>query len=224
MVRTVNEQEYAERRNAILDVTQQLVDTKGYEQMAIQDILDTLQISKGAFYHYFDSKAALLFALVERKGDQIEQIVLPIVQDPKLSAMDKLVRYFGTLNQFKLEHKQMAFALMRIWYADENAIVRHKIYMIQVKRLVPWLTQIIAQGVEEGVFTTRYPEQAARMVISLMNDMGDAISSLYLKEGEISDSPQITQIAAATVDGLERVLGAQSGCLQESWREALAQW
>jgi AcrR family transcriptional regulator len=32
-----------------------LVFTKGFEQMSIQDILDELHISKGAFYHYFDS-------------------------------------------------------------------------------------------------------------------------------------------------------------------------
>ena len=60
MARSVNEKEYAFKRNQILDVTQRLVYTKGYEQMAIQDILDELLISKGAFYHYFDSKPALL--------------------------------------------------------------------------------------------------------------------------------------------------------------------
>ena len=66
MARIVKEQAYAEKRNEILDVAQRLVYTKGYEQMTIQDILDDLQISKGAFYHYFDSKQALLEALIER--------------------------------------------------------------------------------------------------------------------------------------------------------------
>lgn len=64
MARLVKEEEYNAKRNAILDVMQQLVGTTGYEQMAIQDILDALQISRGTFYHYFDSKAAVLFALV----------------------------------------------------------------------------------------------------------------------------------------------------------------
>jgi hypothetical protein len=39
-----------------VETSQGLVYTKGYEQMTIQDILDDLQISKGAFYHYFGSK------------------------------------------------------------------------------------------------------------------------------------------------------------------------
>ena len=55
MSRIVKEEEYTLRRNDILDTARRLVYTKGYEQMTIQDILDALQISKGAFYHYFDS-------------------------------------------------------------------------------------------------------------------------------------------------------------------------
>ena len=69
MVRVVNEAAYAARRNAILDAALRAVMTKGYEQMAISDLLSELQISSGAFYHYFDSKPALLLALVERMGD-----------------------------------------------------------------------------------------------------------------------------------------------------------
>ena len=66
MARIVKEEEYTARRNEILDTALQLLYSKGYEKMTIQDILDKLQISKGAFYHYFGSKAEVLEALVER--------------------------------------------------------------------------------------------------------------------------------------------------------------
>src|SRR5712692_1282292 len=105
MARIVNEAAYAARRNAILDAAQRAVETKGYEQMAIADLLGELHISSGAFYHYFDSKPALLFALVERMGDQVEQLVLPIVHDPKLGAIDKLYRFYATPANEKLAHK-----------------------------------------------------------------------------------------------------------------------
>src|SRR5512143_2780441 len=96
MARTVNEKEYALKRNQILDVTQRLIYSKGYEQMAIQDILDELQISKGAFYHYFDSKPALLEALIERVGQEAIQLLNPIVEDPHLGALEKIQRYVDT--------------------------------------------------------------------------------------------------------------------------------
>ena len=54
MARTVKEQEYAEKRNDILDSALRLVYSKGYERMTIQDIQADLQISSGAFYHYFE--------------------------------------------------------------------------------------------------------------------------------------------------------------------------
>jgi AcrR family transcriptional regulator len=225
MVRIVNEAVHAARRNAILDATQRVVETKGYEQMAIADILGELQISSGAFYHYFDSKLALLEALVERMGNKLEQLVLSIVHDPKLSALDKLQRFFATLDHWKLAHKRFVLAYLRVWYGDENAIVRHKLYLARIKRFTPWLTQIIQEGVEEGVFTAPYPEQTARMIVSLLEDLGYATVELILSaERSPDDLPYLQRIVIATADALERVLGAPAGCLQQASHEELSQW
>src|SRR5260370_5248117 len=99
MARIVKEEEYTGKRNAILDVAQRLIYIKGYEQMTIQDMLDDLQISKGAFYHYFDSTQAVLEALVERIGEEALQLLAPIVHDPPLPARDKFQRYLATANR-----------------------------------------------------------------------------------------------------------------------------
>lgn len=225
MARIVKEREYAARRNAILDAAQRAVMTTGYEQMAIADLLEELQISSGAFYHYFDSKLALLLALVERMGDQAEQLVLPIIHDPELDALNKLQRYFATLDREKLAHKEFVLAFTRVWYADENAIVRHKLYIARIKRFAPLLAEIIRQGTREGVFTTPYPDQTARMVISLFEDIGYASAELLLSGERLPDDlPRLERIAEAWTDALERVLGAPAGCLQRPSREELAQW
>jgi AcrR family transcriptional regulator len=225
MVRTVNETAHAQRRNAILDVAQLAVEKKGYEQMAIADILGELNISSGAFYHYFDSKPALLLALVERMGEEVERLVLPIIHDRQLAAIDKLQRFFAALSQEKRAHKRFVLEFLRVWYADENAIFRHKLYIARIKRLAPWLAEIIQEGVEEGVFTTPYPDQAARMIISLLEDLGYATVELLLSEGrEPSDLPRLQQSVVACADALERVLGAPAGCLQHARREELESW
>ncbi len=225
MVRIVNEAAYADKRNAILDAALRGVETKGYEQMAIADILGELNISSGAFYHYFDSKPALLLALVERMGEQVEQLVLPIVHDPKLGAIDKLQRFFATLDHGKREHKRFVLAYLRVWYADENAIVRNKLYQARIKRFTPWLEEIIRQGTREGVLTTPYPDQAARLVISLFEDLGYATVELLLSEERSPDDlPRLERIVVATTDALERVLGAPAGCLHYASREELEPW
>ncbi len=225
MVRTVNEVAYESRRNAILDAAQRAVETTGYEQMAIADILGELRISSGAFYHYFDSKPALLSALVERMGENIEQLVLPIIHDRSLGALAKLQRFFATLDHWKRAHQRFVLASLRVWYGDENAIVRQKLYTARVKRLTPWLEEIILQGSQEAVFTTPYPDQAARVVISLFEDLGYATAELLLAEEHSPDDlPRLERIVAASADALERVLGAPAGCLQHAWRKELEPW
>src|SRR5262245_60160918 len=105
MARTVKEQEYAQKRNDILDAAQRLVYAKGYERMTIQDILADLQISNGAFYHYFDSKPAVLEGFIERIRQEVEQPLLPIIRDPHLTAIEKLQGFFDTLDRLRIAHK-----------------------------------------------------------------------------------------------------------------------
>src|SRR6202171_4161737 len=111
--RSVKAHEYAEKRNDILDVAMRYIATKGYEQMTTQDILEALQISRGAFYHYFESKQALLMGLVERIGEQAEQLVLPVVSDREMAAQDKLLRFFAVLDQYKRENLEIGRASCR---------------------------------------------------------------------------------------------------------------
>jgi TetR/AcrR family transcriptional regulator, transcriptional repressor for nem operon len=200
--------------------------TKGYEQMTIQDILDDLQISKGAFYHYFGSKQALLEAIIQRMLDEMEeQFLLPIVHDAKLSALEKLQRFFDTLNRRKVAQKGFFLALLRVWYTDDNAIVRQKLLLTGVKRITPLLTEIIRQGVQEGVLTTSYPEQVGEAVLSLAQGLGDSLGLLLLSfEPERGDMLRVERTVAVYTDALERVLGAPSGSLQLADSETLKEW
>jgi AcrR family transcriptional regulator len=214
MARVVNETEYAVRRNAILDAARRLIATKGYEQMAIQDILDDLRISKGAFYHYFDSKSALLEAVIERLGDEAEPLFQTIVGDPQLSALAKLQRVFITLGRWKIAQKPFMLELLRVWYTDDNAIVRQKVQKILIQRVAPLYTTIIRQGIAEGIFTTSYPEQMSRIVMCLLQDLADALAGLLLAvEPHPDDLRRSQRIVATYTDAMERVLGSPPGSL-----------
>jgi AcrR family transcriptional regulator len=225
VARTVNEHEYAMKRNEILDVAQRLVYTKGYELMAIQDILDELKISKGAFYHYFDSKPALLEALIERIGQEALQLFIPIVQDPQLNALEKLQRYIDTGVRWKTARKAMLIELMRIWYTDHNAIVRQKMMAILSKYSLPLLTTIFHQGIREGVLDIPFPDQIGGIFLSLMQGIGDAFAELLLASELRGDELQRAErLVAAYAVVMERVLGAPTGSLQLMDAESLKEW
>ncbi|QBD77354.1 TetR/AcrR family transcriptional regulator [Ktedonosporobacter rubrisoli] len=225
MARTVKEQDYAAKRNEILDAAQRLIATKGYEQMTIQDLLDALRMSKGALYHYFDSKQAVLEGLIDLLLERVEQRFLPVLQDSTLSALDKLQHFFTTLVEWKTEQRPMTLTLLRVWYLDENAIFRQKLREMRVKRFAPRLAVILHQGLQEGSMTLSYPDQTGRVILSLVEDLSDTLARWLLsKEATQDDSLLIEEVVAASTEAVERVLGVPSHSLSLVDAQALSVW
>jgi TetR/AcrR family transcriptional repressor of nem operon len=223
MVRIVKEP--AVRRNEILDAAQRLVATKGYEQMAIQDILDELQISKGAFYHYFDSKLALLSAVIERMQAGMAQSLLSLVHDPALGTLDKLQRFFATLFRWKTAQKGFFLLLLHAWYTDENAIVRQKVQASTFHQLTPPLEEIIQQGIQEGVLTLPSAAGMGRVTLTLAQDLSDLVASWLLSdESQRETKPSMEQTIAIYTRAIERVLQAPSDSLRIFDLHQLDEW
>jgi len=58
------------RRAEILDAAQDLFARQGYEATTINDLLQAVKLSKGAFYYHFRSKEEVLDAMIERRADE----------------------------------------------------------------------------------------------------------------------------------------------------------
>lgn len=229
MARTVKPEEFAAKRREILDAARRLMFTKGYEQMSIQDILDEIQISSGAFHHYFASRGALLEAFIERIKQETEKPLLPIIHDPSLTAIEKLQGFFDTLDRLRIAHKADVIKLVRVWYSDDNALVRLKVDEAILQQRAPLLTEIVRQGIREGIFTTAYPDKAGEVILYLLQGMGNTHARLLLSLEQKRDDDQhlieeIVATHAAYMDAVERVLGAPPHSFYRADAEAVHVW
>ncbi|HEX5597784.1 MAG TPA: TetR/AcrR family transcriptional regulator [Micromonosporaceae bacterium] len=225
MARTINEQEYAARRTAILEAAHQLIVTKGYQQMSIQDLLDVLGISKGAFYHYFESKPALLTALIDRLIAGWERELVPIAESDELPALECLRRFFAVLARAKTGDQAFLLSTLRVLYSDDNAVVLQKSRAAGQRRFAPLLTQIITRGVDEGVFDTSHPEHVGQAVVALVQDLVEQAGHLMLEYAGRPDGPgAIEKVFAVYIEVLERALGIPAGSLELIDQQTLRQW
>jgi TetR/AcrR family transcriptional regulator, transcriptional repressor for nem operon len=230
MARTVKPDEYASKRNEILDVALRQMVTRGFGQVVIQDILKEIQISSGAFHHYFESRDALLEAIILRILEESEKPLLPIIHDPNLSAIQKLQGFFGTLDQLRIAHKEDVVQLERVWYGDENAVVRQRMNEAVVEQRAPLLNEIVRQGIQEGIFTVAYPDQAGEIILALLQGMGDTHAKLLINVAYESEEcipatvDRIGKTHAAYMDAVEHVLGAPANCLYRADSEAVMMW
>jgi AcrR family transcriptional regulator len=228
MARTINQEENAAKRSEILNVAQRLVFTKGYERMTIQDILAELKMSSGAFYHYFPTKPAVLEALIGRMQQEGEQPLRAVVHDPDLPALEKLQRFFAVIDRLRIAHKATVVEMLRVWYTDENAIIRQKVDADTVERRAPLLVEIVHQGIQEGVFSTPFPDQSGEVILSLLQGMSNAHAKLLLTFVQDRDEQRCIEGVVSThtayMDAVERVLGAPSNALYRIDAAAMKVW
>jgi AcrR family transcriptional regulator len=212
MPRTLDPEAHAVRRDAFADAAQRLIQTKGYEQMSLQDVLDELDASRGAFYHYFDSKVALLDAVVERMVDAVTATLVPIVDDRDLSPLQKLLGVFSGIGRWKTERTDLMLAIMNVWLSDENALVRERMRQRTTIRLTPLLTRIVRQGKAEGVFTVSSAEHATVVVVSLALGLNETASRLFVaRQADAVSFEDVERTIAAFSEAFERILGLPAG-------------
>ena len=156
------------RRAEILDRALALFLQHGYDNISLNDLIANAGISKGAFYHWFPSKDALIAALAERSACQALAAVEDALAECPGSALDRLntVLRSGIDANMKSGGPEQLAATVSVLGPD-NAHLYGRIVSVEEALYRPLLTQLIAEGVEEGIFDTFDPEGVADMIYGL---------------------------------------------------------
>jgi AcrR family transcriptional regulator len=220
MARTINELDYAARRDAILTAAYRLIASKGYQQMTVQDLLDDLAISKGAFYHYFDSKPALLDAFIDRVIKTYEAQLAPILAAAGQPPPDRLRRALVLMAGAKICDTAFLSAL-RVLYSDDNAVVLQRSRAAGIRRFGSLLAPVLAEGADRGEFRVDRPEPVAAALVTLVHDLVDATGRLLLDH---ADWPAVDAVVSVYTEIVERTLGVPAGSMELLDRDQLEQW
>ncbi len=214
-----------ERRSELIATAQQLFYTKGYERTSVSDIVKAVGVAQGTFYYYFDSKQAILEALVAELTAQQHVLFEAIVADETLDAIQKWTRAVQVIGDWKIERKAELLALARVILKDENVLLRHKLLTQKVQMAAPILTEIIVQGIAEGVFETAHVEEAAEIVYAISEAFSDTLAGILLNPDGYDNPVALARRKYAAVQtAIERVLGATPGSLPLADEQTLAAW
>jgi len=84
---------------------------------------------------------------------------------------------------------------------------------------------VVRQGAQEGVLATAFPDQAAEIVLALLQSLGDTFKDLLFgSEPQAEQMQRAAAVVAAYNDAMERVLGAPAGSLNLIDAETLNEW
>ena len=173
MARTVKEPEV--RREELLAVATRLFIDRGYERTSIERITTEADVAKGTFYLYFESKQDLLAQIVEAYGDELlKQLVVELASE-KGDAVAMLRRFFTFSAQFEASRGDMTLEIGRALYRVENLALRVGILDSAFTHSLPILTDIVQQGMDQGVFDVSDAAATASILLVLRHGAGDDV-------------------------------------------------
>ena len=86
------------RKKQILETAEALFTARGYENTGVQDILDQLHLSKGSFYHHFESKELVLRIICENRASQAAEKIRG-----EQAGLEELARLADAMEEEKAE-------------------------------------------------------------------------------------------------------------------------
>lgn len=167
-MRVVKEAE--ERKNEILDVAERLFGTKGFDSTSTGDILNEIGIARGTLYYHFKSKEEILDAMISRMTNRLIGKAGEIAAQKEVPVLQRLTMMLLSLN---VSDSNLAQELLTQAHKPQNALLHQKMEKCMLTGINPIITDLIKEGITQGICRTDYPEEVAEMTFLYANTVFD---------------------------------------------------
>lgn len=189
------------KKEQILDMSFSLFLEKGYDNTSISDILSKLDIARGTLYYHFESKEAIMDAIIERTAKKIVEEAKGIVLQKGLSVHEKIFLLFYESSMRRLSGGELMIDYLN---QPQNALFHEKSNRAFIQKISPILGDIISEGVKEGIFDNAFPYESAELVLAMIMGFMDV-------PYESTNGNDLERRMESLLYNMERMLGAKEG-------------
>ncbi len=176
-----------------------LFEKKGFSETSIQDIVDSIGVTKGTFYYYFSSKEELLMDIHLSYIDDMISQQEKILDDPSKSCKMKL---FDVVNMLISDIKKQGPSA-KVYFREMRNLNEERLALILPKRDQFRLNieKIITEGKESGEFR---PDLNASIVTFGILGITNWSYQWFNPDGEISDTEVAEIFVELILKGIEK--------------------
>lgn len=192
-----------ERKNEILDAAEKLFGTKGFDSTSTNDILNEIGIARGTLYYYFKSKEEILDAMIGRMMSRLIEKAKLVVAQKNVPVLQRLTMMMLSLN---VSDGSFGHELLKQMHKPQNALMHQKMEKSLLSCFNSIITELIKEGITQGICRTDYPEEVAEMTFLYAATVFDGLM-------EHSEQEKQRKIAAF-IYNLERLLNVEQGSMK----------
>lgn len=182
------------RKKELLKIAYDMFLTRGYENTRVEEIIEKAQIAKGTYYYYFESKEQMLEEVIDMMIDNETEMAKQVIA-MDISVPQKIVGILASIKPTEAEQP-----VKNALFQPENVLMHYKVRQKLINVLTPLLSEVIVEGVNEGIFECEnIPERVKMLLI---------ISDSTFNEGSFSEKD-----ISVFIDMTEKLLGAENGSM-----------
>ncbi len=182
------------RKKELLKIAYDMFLAQGYENTSVDEIIERAQIAKGTYYYHFQSKEQMLEEVIDMMIDSeakmAEQIITMDIPVPQ-----KIVMMITSMKPTEAEQP-----IKNALFQPENVLMHHKVRKKLITIITPLLSEVIKDGVNEGIFECDNITERVKMLL--------IISDGTFNEGSFSERD-----ISVFIDMTEKLLGAENGTM-----------
>jgi AcrR family transcriptional regulator len=184
-------------RDDIINAAMHLFNQNGYHATSMQDIAHAVAIRKPSLYHHFDSKEAILLAILDAGMDRLITVLDGIANSDQ-PCMEKLRSAIHCHAITIADNPEGASVFLREDRGLGDEYLAH--YLARRDHFESLFRQIIQEGVDKGVFREIDVTIAVHGVLGMVNWM----TRWYRTEGRLSAEEIADHFTDLVMNGLSR--------------------
>lgn len=172
------QQRSEETKARILESAVKQFSVNGYNKASVDSICEQAGVSKGAFYHHFQTKQDVFLALLDGWLQTFDKAVETSKDSSVPETFQMMTEYFPYIFQSASDNLPMFLEFLQQANRDE------KVWQASIapyRRYHKYFASLIKRGIAEGSFVDVNPDLAARLIVSAA--MGLLLQSLLDPEG-----------------------------------------
>lgn len=186
----ISEEQRAAARQRLIDATIAVAERDGVDGLTTRAIVAEAGVSAGMFYGHFESKEALLAAVVDHKTDELTTLVHAELSlgTPIEGVLRELMRHLVTFVDLKV------LAAFRSGVGTEDALVAQRRIN---HRIVDAFVPLLNASVEAGVVRRDIDPEA---VVELIDLVIDGLNRRRALDGFVSSDERLTDVIIAAFE------------------------
>ena len=212
------------RKKQILETAEALFSERGYEATGVQDILDVLHLSKGSFYHHFESKEQVLETICENRARLAAEKLAGETEPDALRRMDQLL---SGMIPFQGEGLTFLKMILPVFVLPEGKRIRGGYQEALKRNWLPMVSKALEEMIRQKQGFSLYPVKTAEIALDLVNDLWDTLGDEIIRSEknrrEMAQPGYLLTLVEPYRPAVENLLSAPYGSLELMNLEKLQQ-